>query len=489
MTSTATSRTANAGTTRTTKTRERRVAEIMAFADTSRMARKYEPGWFEKVETELDEKLAELGRDLKAEIMATHDIDAEAIEIDGVTHRRVLRASQTYVTTSGPVVVERWLYRERDNDAAKSVSPMELRLGIVGEFWSQKAAKAALWVVAQMTPQKAEELFKRTGSMTPSKSSLDRLPKIVSEDWEANRESYETALRDALVVPKEAVSVAVSIDGVLAPIDGGARPTDIRNAAAREGWTSKGPAGYREVGCATLSFCDKNGELLGAVRMARTPEPNKRTLKASLEAELWSVLRKNPKLKLVKIADGVDDNWTFLSQELPDGEEALDFFHAAEHLHAAVAAAYGDGTRETRLRFDELREVLRDDEGGVERVIRAIDHLRKKHPRREEIRRCAAYFRKHRNRMNYAGLTAQKLPIGSGVVEAACKTLVAQRLKLSGMRWGRGAQAILTARGWDQSERFDEAWALIAAEHQVEIHVLANVIPFAPPSKKKREAG
>jgi len=452
------------------------------------MARKYEPGWFEKIETELDEKLAALGRDLKAEIMAGHDIDAEAIEIDGVAHRRVLRAAQTYVTTSGSVVVERWLYRERNDDAAKSVSPMELRLGIVGEFWSQKAAKAALWVVAQMTPQKAEELFKRTGSMTPSKSSLDRLPKIVSEDWEAHRENYEVALREALVVPKEAVSVAVSIDGVLAPIDGGARPTDVRNAAAREGWTSKGPAGYREVGCATLSFCDKNGELLGAIRMARTPEPNKRTLKASLEAELWSVLRKNPKLKLVKIADGVDDNWTFLSQELPDGEEALDFFHAAEHLHAAIAAAYGDGTRETRLRFDELREVLRDDEGGVERVIRAIDHLRKKHPRREEIRRCAAYFRKHRSRMNYAGLTAQKLPIGSGVVEAACKTLVAQRLKLSGMRWGRGAQAILTARGWDQSERFDEAWALLAAAHQVEIHVLANVIPFAP-SKKKREAG
>ena len=61
--------------------------------------------------------------------------------------------------------------------------------------------------------------------------------------------------------------------------------------------------------------------------------------------------------------------------------------------------------------------------------------------------------------MNYAALVKRGLPIGSGVVEAACKTLVAQRLKLSGMRWGRGAQAILTTRGWDQSERFDEAWA------------------------------
>jgi hypothetical protein len=87
--------------------------------------------------------------------------------------------------------------------------------------------------------------------------------------------------------------------------------------------------------------------------------------------------------------------------------------------------------------------------------------------------------------MDYAGLRQRGLPIGSGMVEAACKTLVAQRLKLSGMRWGRGAQAILTARGWDQSERFDEAWALLAAHYQVEVHVLANVIPARPPSSEK----
>ena len=271
----------------------------------------------------------------------------------------------------------------------------------------------------------------------------------------------------------------------MAPIDGGNSPVDVRNATAREGRVSQGPAGYREVGCATVSFCDGNGELLGAIRMARPPEKNKRTLKASLAAEVLAVLRKQPKLALVKVADGVDDNWTFLSGELPAGDEVLDFFHASEHLHAAVAAAYGDGTRDTRHRFEELRDALRDDDNGVDRVIRAVDYLRKRFPHRDTIRQCAAYFRKHRGRMNYAALVKKGLPIGSGVVEAACKTLVAQRLKLSGMRWGRGAQAILTARGWDQSERFDEAWALLAAKHHVEVHILANVIPFSPPKAAK----
>ena len=219
----------------------------------------------------------------------------------------------------------------------------------------------------------------------------------------------------------------------------------------------------------------------------------RKTFASGLLPDLIAVLRRRSDLKIVKVADGVDDNWTFLSQQLPDGDEALDFFHASEHLHAAIAAAYGDGTRETRYRFEELRDALRDDHDGVERVIRAIDYLRKKHPRRDALRQCAAYFRKHRHRMQYASLVEPGLPIGSGVVEAACKTLVAQRLKLSGMRWGRGAQAILTARGWDQSDRFDEAWAILAAEHHVEIHVLANVIPFTPPkgpkSPRARSAG
>lgn len=466
-------------------TRAERVADVMAFVDSQRMREKCTPGWFGEVEAELRRRMLALERDLTAEIMAAHDLDAGAIEIAGKVHRRVLRAEQTYLTAAGPVTVERWLYRERDDDEAKSVSPMELRLGVVGGFWTERAAKQALWTVAQMTPQKAAEAFARIGSMEPSKSSLDRLPKLVGERWEASREEHEAALRDAMVVPEGAVSVAVSIDGVLAPMEG-TRPVEKRNAAASEGRTSQGPVGYREVGCATLSFCDAEGELLGAIRMARAPEPNKRTLKASLAAELCAALRKQPGLRVVKIADGVDDNWSFLHDELPDGDEALDFFHASEHLHAALAAAYGDGTLKTRHRFEELREVMRDEVGGVDRVIRALDHLRKQHPRRDELRRCAAYFRKHRRRMDYAELRAAGLMIGSGLVEAACKTLVAQRLKLSGMRWGHGAQAILTPRGWDQSERFDEAWALLAAEYQLDVHVLANVIPLRPPTKEKK---
>jgi hypothetical protein len=466
--------------------------KLHEFVETHRMKEKIGPRAFAEFERELHRRFLEAERDIIADEMARFDTEADAIIIAGKIHRRVLRQKQTYETSVGEVVVERTLYKDRTDREGRCVSPMELTLGIVGGFWTPRAAQQALWVVTQMTPQKSAELFERAGNMTPSKSSLQRLPGWIADAWNGNREKYERALREGLVVPEGTVSIAVSLDGVLAPIDGGHRPTEVRAQASSDGRVSKGPAGYREVGCATVGFCDDKGDLLGAVRMACAPETKKATLKEILAAEVSAIVTANPELKVVKVADGAADNWDFLSSSmLPEGAEAIDFFHATEHLHAAIAAAYGDGTRETQYRYETLRETLRDDEQGVEKVIRALKHLAAKHARSHVIATTLAYFRKNRTRMRYTELKSRGFMIGSGVVEAACKTLVAQRLKLSGMRWSSaGAQAILTPRGWDQSDRFDEAWALIAAAFHTEVTVLANVIALKPerPKTTRRNA-
>lgn len=462
--------------------------KLRKFLETEGMRSKTGPRAFEEFERELHARMMEAERDIVASEMARLDVDADAVVIAGKVHRRVLRQSQTYMTSAGEVVIERTLYKDRKDADGRCVSPMELALGIVGDFWTPRAAQQALWVVTQMTPKKSAELFERVGSMTPSKSSLGRLPKLLAERWEDNREAFEAALRDGLQIPEEAVSIAVSLDGVLAPIDGANSAPDVRAKAAAEGRVSKGPAGYREASCATVSFCDAKGDLLGAIRMARAPETKKATLKRMLTAETSAILARRPDLKLVKVADGAADNWAYLSSDvLPSGEEVVDFFHASEHLHAAVAEAYGDGTHETQFRYAKLRDTLRDEDGGVDKVIRALKHLVRKHPRKTSLATELAYFRKHRKRMRYMAIQSKGLMIGSGVVEAACKTLVTQRLKQSGMRWSvTGAQAILTPRGWDQSERFDAAWALIAATFEAEVTVLANVVAIKPtPAPKK----
>lgn len=431
---------------------------------------------FQAFEERLHRQLQEVEREVFAEDLGRADVDADGIMVQGTAYRRVLRAEETYMTAAGPVRVERTLYKDRTDDAEQALVPMELKTGIIGGFWTPMAARQAAWVVSQMSPQTGEELFARVGNMTPSKSSLDRLPKLLAERWNDDRKGFEATLREAMTVPDEAVTVLASLDGVLAPMkDGGA--AEKRAETAARGQIAKGPAGYREVGCATLSFCDKEGKCLAAVRMARMPEPHKASLKEALKAELDVALAKRPGLRLVKAADGANDNWTYLHNELPAGDEVVDFFHAAEHLNAAVAVAYGDGTVEARRRFNDLRHVLLEQDNGVGTVIRSLVHLRDKHLRSQRIATELAYFRKRRHRMRYAEMKAQGLPIGTGVIEAACKTLVTQRLKQSGMRWGQeGGQAILNLRGWAQSERFDQAWALLAATFQAEITLLNDVV-------------
>lgn len=458
---------------------------IKKFLETHAMAGKTGAREFYEFEKALHERMLEAEREIVADVMAASDVDADAIEVEGRVLRRVLRSSQTYITACGEVAVERWLYKDRADPTAHAIAALDLRLGVVEGLWTSRAAEQASWVVTQMTPKKAEELFARVGNMAPSKSTLDRLPKTLGERWENDRQKFEQVLREALVVPEGAKTIAVSIDGVLAPIDGGKSPTEVRSAAASEGRQSKGPAGYREIGCATLAFCDDKGDLLSAIRFGRGPEPKKLTLKETLRRDLAHVLAQRPDLRLCKVTDAGNDNWEFCAT-LPEGPTILDFFHATEHLWAAIAAVLGDGTTATRHKVESLRERLLLEDDGAEAVINALIYLKRKHPNVKVVAQTLAYFRKNRHRMQYAKWKREGYMIGSGVVEAACKTLVAQRLKLSGMRWShRGAEAILTMRGWDQSERFDEAWALVAATYEREVHVLANIVDITPKPERK----
>ena len=315
--------------------------------------------------------------------------------------------------------------------------------------------------------------------MTPSKSTLDRLPKALSGHWETHRPHCEATLRHQETIPAAAMAMAVSLDGGMAPMQDGERHAK-RTQAVAEGKTPSGPAGSQEVGCATGSSYDRHGERLCTRRMARMPETNKGTLKSQLTAEVLGALIRRPDLRIVKVADGAADNWSYLGEILPVGEEVLAFYHAATHLGDALGAAYGEGTPQYQARFTTLREVLRDTPEGVDTVLGALCRLRTRYPRRQAIHKALAYFREHRHRMHYGVLRAQHLPIGSGVVEAACKTLVSQRLKRTGMRWRTaGGQAILTFQALCQSERFERAWPLLSETYKRSVTLPRRVIAFS----------
>ena len=250
------------------------------------------PGGFEDFERELHALFAHTECAVTEEALAHHDVDLPFVFIDGEMHRRACRCAQTYLTAAGPVSVTRTLYRARRGERA--VAALERRVGIVEGYWTPLAARQGAMLVSHLTPRDAEEVLATLGQMQLSKSSLDRLPKALSARWEAQREHFETTVREATVeVPDAARAVVVSLDGVMAPMRGAGK--------------------YREAGCATVSLVDADGARLHSVRMGRMPESHKTTLKTMVTAEVEAVLAKRPDLTVVKVADGAKDNWTFLT--------------------------------------------------------------------------------------------------------------------------------------------------------------------------------
>ena len=211
---------------------------------------------FERFEGELHQIMAVAERALLAHELEQLDVDRPAVTIAGQRHHRVLRSTATYTSAVGPVSVLRTLYR---TGCEPAVVPLELRAGIIEGHWTPRAAHQASYLVAHLTPQEAADTLRELGNMSPSKSSLDRLPKLLSSRWEEHRAEFEEVLRAQQSVPCAATTVAVSLDGVMAPMKDGARQAK-RAATRAAGRPTKGPAGYREVGCGTVSYYDGEGD-------------------------------------------------------------------------------------------------------------------------------------------------------------------------------------------------------------------------------------
>ena len=418
---------------------------------------------FESFERELHERVLALEREVVAQEMARFDVVAQRVEVGGTIHRLAVRSEAPYVCAAGEVRVERNLFVPCKG--GRAICPLELRLGVVAGQFTPRAARQITFLVAQLPSRDVEEIFVELGGMHPSRSSIDRVGKVVGAVWEEHRQQWEAALRQQETVPLEAQVLALSLDGVMIPMRGCGR----RDKRSQPHKRPQGPAGFKEAGCGTVSLHDGEGERLHTLRYARMPQAKKATLTKQLRAEVQGILSVCPDLVVVKLADGAKENWRFLSTVEAKGPEIVDFYHASEHLKGALDVIFGEGSVQGRAEFERLRLILKEDDKGAERVIKTLAGYRRglSRSRQRRLDKEVGYFKRQKARMHYAAYQRQHLPIASGVVEAACKTLVTERMKGSGMAWSpAGGQAILTVRSLIQSGRWSRGWALFAASQR-----------------------
>jgi hypothetical protein len=155
--------------------------------------------------------------------------------------------------------------------------------------------------------------------------------------------------------------------------------------------------------------------------------------------------------------------------------EITDFCHAADPLKRGCEAIWPHDPDKSKAKFETLRTTLKEVEGGSDKVIRSFRYYlgRLSGKNKVALQTELSYFLNQQPRMDYAAYLKQGLPIASGVIEATCKTLVTQRMKCAGMRWGViGGQAILTLRSVIQSNRWQQAWPLIQAEFRKPVSIV-----------------
>lgn len=167
--------------------------------------------------------------------------------------------------------------------------------------------------------------------------------------------------------------------------------------------------------------------------------------------------------QVIVLGDGAPWIWGLAAEHFPGASQIVDLYHAREHLAELGKLLYGPGSAEaTSWRMARSADL---DAGHVEQVVAALGRLRPRHPEGQEaVRKARSYFETNAERMRYARFWRQGLFVGSGVVEAGCKTIIGFRLKQSGMRWTvRGANAIIALRCAELSGRWEEFWEARAA--------------------------
>ena len=361
------------------------------------------------------------------------------------------------VTVVGAVNVKRGYYY--CGSCGEGVMPEDTALDVDGTSFSPGVRRMMGLVGAKEAFDEGRRDLEELSGVKVSTKALERASEAIGADIEAiSRSECEMAMMDKLDWLKAAEPIRrmyVAIDGTGVPVV----PAETRG---RRGKQPDGKSKTREakLGCVfTQTGYDKDGRpvrdpdsttYVGAVE--ETEEFGQRIYAEAVRRGIRDAK------EVVVIGDAASWIWTVAAKHFPGAIQIVDLYHALEHLSEAGKAAYGVFNPKSSQWTAAHREELK--RGDVEAVVKSLKRLRPTDSEAKRIiRREIGYFTKNRDRMRYDEFRKRGLFVGSGVVEAGCKTVMGRRLKQSGMRWTvRGANSIIALRCCQMSGRWEDYW-------------------------------
>lgn len=409
----------------------------------------------------VERSAAELEQSTHRRLLQELDVDAERVLIRGKRHTRVGRYEATYNTKAGPVRVTRSLYREDGCRNADTVDPVSLRAGVIGDGWLPDAAKPMAYLLQQGTSREAAMTAEQLGRLPYSRSSFERVGHLVGALYETLHAEVEDKLIEEYQVPPEAKSVSTGIDRVSVPMEE-PLPRPV-GRPRRDAPTRPVERNFRMAYVGTVSLHDKHGDALHTVRYGRMPQGDAAGMCEGIGADIATLLRKRPDLKVELLMDGAPEMHNLLAAEVNEEKlvvkrvyDLIDLCHVVEKLAAAAAVIFGADTQEVVQRW-KLK--LLNTEGAVWRILTELQESGMDNVKIGEsapVHDAITYLTNNGERMNYAEARELGLPIGSGNTEATCKTLFNARFKRSGSRWKETTGAhVVHLRALALSDRWD----------------------------------
>jgi len=371
-------------------------------------------------------------------------------------HYRELR-SKPVLTAVGPAEVSRPYYL--CSHCHTGQFPADVELDIEKTELSPGVRRMQA-VVGQGSPfDHGRQQMKLLADLEVTTKAVERTAEAIGENVGAcEQEEIQRAVQlDLPMVVGKAVPI------LYVQMDGTGVPVVKKETVGRQGKPDGQPAHTREVklGCVfTQTRWDQKGYPIR--------DPDSTTYTGAIETaeefgkriylEAWKRGWSHAGKKVV-MGDGAEWIWNLAEQHFPGAVGIVDLYHARQHLWELARKLHpnDEGNQKAWMKVHQRRLL---DKGKIEKLVFALRSIVSTNPELvEKIRMEADYFERNAARMRYPKFRRQHLFVGSGVIEAGCKTVIGSRLKQSGMFWTvRGANAITALRCCHLNARFEDYW-------------------------------
>ena len=370
----------------------------------------------------------------------------------GQMARYIERRVKTFQSVLGSVTLQRAYYHCDPCDSG--FCPRDRALGLENSSLSPGVLRMVGQVGAVVSFQEGHELLHELAGVNVSAKQVERYAEGLG------RGIADDERRVIEAEPPSAPTMYLGVDGTGVPV----RKQELVD---RSGKQPDGSAKTREAKLVTVWTAERRDDegqptrdpgsisYSAAIESAATRDtdmqPSEFVARVVREAERRGFDRAQ---RRVVLGDGALWIWNLADEHFPDATQIVDLFHAKGHLWDVAKAIYGAGTDLAEQWSKQRRDEL--DNGKIDDILAALAvHANTN----EEARKCFDYVTRNRYRMRYPEFRALGLCVGSGVVEAGCKTAIGVRCKRAGMHWTvAGADAIIALRCCKLSGRFEDFW-------------------------------